>query len=243
MDTWFSARIDESFTTFGASHLVMLAIYVIVSVFILSTPAVRKRSTRFHTLLRVIFLSLLILSEVSYQVWTILHGYWMEGSHLPLHLCGIASLVGVFALLTYHPKLIKITYFIGILPAAIALITPDIPHDFQHFRFWKFFVHHMAISWTGLFLIVSTTVKIKWRDFLETFLYLGIYSILIHLFNQYTGTNYLYLEGPPIPGTPLDWMGNGIAYTATLVMTAFSLFAVMVIFYKLAGTKKRTVNE
>lgn len=233
MERWFSEQIDQPFTTFGNSHLVMLSIYVIVSLSIFMMHHIWKQSNFSHNLMRISLLFLLILSEISYQTWSIVHGVWVDGSHLPLHLCGIASLLGVFALITYHPKLIKITYFIGLFPAAIALITPDIPHDYQHYRFWKFFVHHMAISWTSLFLIVTTSVKITKKDLLETFFYLVLYSFFILVFNRFFQTNYLYLEGPPVVGTPLDWMGEGISYYFTLLFITFFVFSMMYLLYKL----------
>ncbi|RDY72627.1 hypothetical protein DXT76_00845, partial [Halobacillus trueperi] len=132
MEAWFSEQIDQTFTTFGSSHTWMLSIYLVVSLVILLMHQTLKNSSVLHNIVRYSLLFLLIISEISYQTWTIMHGLWMEGSHLPLHLCGIASLLGVAALITYHPKLIKITFFIGILPAAIALITPDIPHGYEH---------------------------------------------------------------------------------------------------------------
>ncbi|MGR9048431.1 YwaF family protein [Halobacillus faecis] len=233
MEAWFSEQIDQTFTTFGSSHTWMLFIYLVVSLGILGMHRTLRNSSVLHNMVRFILLFLLILSEISYQTWTIMHGLWMEGSHLPLHLCGVASLLGVVALLTYNPKLIKITFFIGIMPAAIALITPDIPHGYEHFRFWKFFVHHMAISWTSLFLVVSTKVLIRGKDMLETFFYLIIYSVFIYIFNVFFQTNYLYLNGPPIAGTPLDWMGEGVMYYISLVLTAFFVFSLMYFLYKL----------
>ncbi|MGP4059222.1 YwaF family protein [Halobacillus sp. H74] len=234
METWFSLQIDQPFTLFGQSHITMLTLFVIVSVFILSTANLLKKSRATHSLIRWTLFCLLLFSEISYQTWAITKGIWGTGEHLPLHLCGIASLLGALALLTYQPKLIKITYFIGTVPAAIALITPDLLHDYEHFRFWKFFLHHMAISWTSLFLIVTTSVKISWKDLMETFLYLIVYSTFIGLINTIAGTNYLYLQGPPVTGTPLDWMGEGFFYYINLAVTAFFVFAVMVLVYKFA---------
>lgn len=232
MQKWFSEQIDQSFTAFGSSHIAMLVTYSLISIGILMMSGPLQKSILTHNIVKISLFCLLVLSEISYQAWAVIHGVWMEGTHLPLHLCGIASLLGAWALLTYHPKLIKITYFIGVLPAAIALVTPDIPHDYNHFRFWKFFIHHMAISWTSLFLVVSTSVKITWKDLFETLFYLLIYSFFIFAFNRLAGTNYLYLDGPPVTGTPLSWMGEGFMYYLNLVFTAFLLFSLMVLFHK-----------
>ncbi|SEH46448.1 conserved hypothetical integral membrane protein TIGR02206 [Halobacillus karajensis] len=232
METWFSEYIEQSFITFGTSHTMMLVLYCIVSIGILWMHRQWKNQKFLQNLVRFILLFLLIGSEISYQIWTLIHGLWMEGSHLPLHLCGVASLLGCISLLTYHSKLIKITFFIGILPAAIALITPDLSHGYQHFRFWKFFIHHMAISWTSLFLIASTNVRITGKDLLETFFYLILYSLFIFLFNTFFQTNYLYLNGPPVVGTPLDWMGEGFIYYIRLGVTTFFLFSFMYFLYK-----------
>ncbi|KHE72083.1 TIGR02206 family membrane protein [Halobacillus sp. BBL2006] len=234
MKEWFTPGSDYPFYSFGTSHIIVLVIFFIILIAIpLFSSRLNKYKRTFQTV-RFSLLILLIWSEVSYQTWTAVNGLWNFADHMPLHLCGIASLLGMVSLITYKPKLIKINFFIGIIPALIALITPDLPYDYHHYRFWKFFLHHMAIPWTSLFLVVTARVEITWKDMIETYAYLVGYAVIIGLINFWTGANYLYLDHPPGAGTLLGVIGDGIAYILNLSLLALFTFLVMLGFYKLS---------
>ncbi|ARI76015.1 YwaF family protein [Halobacillus mangrovi] len=233
MKAWFTPGSDYPFQSFGTSHIyVLLTFFLVLASILLFGRQLSKHHRTFQTV-RFSLLILLIWSEASYQTWTAANGLWSFADHMPLHLCGIASLLGMVSLITFHPKLIKINFFIGIVPALIALITPDLPYDYQHYRFWKFFLHHMAIPWTSLFLVVTTRTKISWKDAIETYAYLVGYAIFIAFINLWTGSNYLYLDHPPSAGTPLSYIGDGFVYILNLSGIALFTFLIMFGLYHL----------
>ncbi|WP_173918511.1 TIGR02206 family membrane protein [Halobacillus sp. Marseille-Q1614] len=232
MKQWLGAYSAHPFETFGYSHLVMLVMFALGTVFLLHYSKYLKRGTRTHTIIKWLLFNLLFICELSYQAWALAHGFFFSALYLPLHLCGIASIIGMIGLLTYHPKLIQVNFFIGIVPAALALITPDLPYDYEHFRFWKFFIQHMAIVWTSLFLLLSIKVPISLKVTLEAYIYLVGYAVLMGFFNNWMGTNYLYLSYPPIEGTLLNYLGSGFAYLFNLGLTALSFFFLLLVFYK-----------
>ncbi|MFZ0476239.1 MAG: TIGR02206 family membrane protein [Halobacillus sp.] len=234
MKDWFGTGSRYPFEIMGASHITMLLIFTIVLFSIALASKWLHTHERFRQIMRYSLLVLLLLSEVSYQLWAYVNGVWSLAGHVPLHLCGISSLIGIYTLITYQPTLIKVNFFIGILPALIALITPDVPFDFHHYRFWKFFLHHMAIPWTSLFLVVTSSVRITWKDMTNSYLLLVGYALIIGFSNPLLDANYLYLEHPPNVFTPLSLMGEGMIYYLNLAVTAFLAFAFMYGFYKLA---------
>ncbi|SFF75223.1 conserved hypothetical integral membrane protein TIGR02206 [Halobacillus alkaliphilus] len=233
MKDWFGTGSRYPFEILGASHITMLFIFTFVLFSIALASKWFHTHERFRQVMRYSLLVLLLLSEISYQLWAYVNGVWSLSGHVPLHLCGIASLIGIYTLITYQPTLIKINFFIGILPALIALITPDVPFDFQHYRFWKFFLHHMAIPWASLFLVVTSSVRITWKDMTTSYLLLVGYALIISFLNPLMDANYLYLEHPPTVFTPLSLMGEGMIYYLNLSATAFIAFAFMYGFYKL----------
>ncbi len=232
MKNWFGLWVDEPFVLFGTTHFIMLALFLLGTFSLCMYVKLGRPHPRFNGWIRWSLFSMLVLSELSYQTWAVVNGVWSMADHIPLHLCGIASLIGMITLLTYQPRLIQLIYFIGILPAILALITPDVPFDYHHFRFWKFFIHHMAIAWTSLFLILSTTVRITWRSMIESFVYLLIYAGVVGFVNQQLGSNYLYLQHPPLSNTLLNYLGSGYLYVLNLILLAFFSFVLMWVIYR-----------
>ncbi|MFC7062309.1 TIGR02206 family membrane protein [Halobacillus seohaensis] len=243
MSQWFGPSSKYSFEIFGFSHLVMLTLFCLSFIYLLFYSSHFKRGTRAHELIRWTLLILLVISELSYQIWAVTHDLFSSIEHLPLHLCGIASIFGVISLLTYNKKLIQYNFFIGIIPAVVALITPEIPHGYEHFRYWKFFIHHMAIPWTSLFLILTTKVSINWRVMSETYCYLVIYALIIGGFNSIFGTNYLYLAHPPAAVTILSYLEVGVGYHLNLGFLAFSIFIILLMLYKWIECVRRSEKD
>ncbi|WP_407269213.1 TIGR02206 family membrane protein [Radiobacillus sp. PE A8.2] len=229
MEAWFGKTVDQSFTAFSTSHWIMLIVYFSGVAGLLLTHKQISNHPSIDSLLRWIFVVILVLSEISYQVWAITNNVWSFADHMPLHLCGIASFIAVAALISKNEQLIQISIFIGIVPAFLALITPVLPHGYEHFRFWKFFVHHIFISWSSIYLLLTYHVKIRFFNMLTVFLYLVIYGVFVGVWiNPSVGSNYLYLSHQPNANTPLDMLGSGIWYYVNLGIITFSVFSILV---------------
>lgn len=233
MEVLFVGLGGEPFVTFGISHITMLVIYFSgLIIFLLSYKKIQASCFSYH-FIRWFLFSVLVLSEMFYQAWTIVNGIWSFSGHMPLHLCGIASITAATALFTHNKKLMQITFFIGLIPAFLALVTPELPYDYPHFRFWKFFIHHLAISWTSLFLIVTSSVSITFQSMLKTYIYLLVYALIIGVFiNPLFDSNYLYLSHTPTASTPLDLLGSGIWYYLNLCLLAFVVFFIQLQVYR-----------
>ncbi|RDW16005.1 TIGR02206 family membrane protein [Oceanobacillus arenosus] len=239
MKEWFMTIDGDPFISFGTSHFVMILIYVIgLILFFL----VRKRiglGSRTYNIIRWSLFSTLVLSEVSYQIWTATNGIWSVSEYIPLHLCGIASIICAIALASLNRRLIVIAFFIGSIPALLAIITPELLYDFPHFRFMQFFISHLAISWTGIFLLATSSIKVTFMSMLETYVYLLIYAAIIgFVVNPLLGSNYLYLANKPTTHTPLDLLGSGVWYYANLCLVGFGVFLGMWLVVKWIVSRK-----
>ncbi|MFG6114002.1 TIGR02206 family membrane protein [Halobacillus sp. MO56] len=233
MKQWFGSGIDQPFDMFGGSHIIMLIIYLTgLALILVGNKKLQKDQTGYQ-LLRWFLFGLLIISEVSYQTWAIVNGVWSSKDYLPLHLCGIASIIAAAAIWKQNHTLIKITYFIAVIPALMALVTPDLPHDYQHYRYWKFFLHHMAISWSGVLLALVHPVTITWKTTMKAYGFLVFYAILMGFVNQAIGSNYLYLSRTPGKGTPLDLLGDGFWYYINLGLITLASFWLLYFIYQL----------
>lgn len=233
METWFGATSVYSFVPFSLSHLLALAIAVIGIIALVSARALLREKKRLFQSLRWVLLVLLFASEFSYHYWASTNGVWSFSGQMPLHLCGIASITAMIGLLTMRPLWIQLSFYLGFLPAFLALITPELPYDYQHFRFWKFFVHHTAIPWACLFLALSNPAAIHLRSVFSVYALLLVYAAFIGFYiNPLTDSNYLYLMQRPTTASPLDFFGDGLWYYMNLCLTALALFMVQYLVFK-----------
>ncbi|MBT2583189.1 TIGR02206 family membrane protein [Planococcus sp. ISL-109] len=232
METWFDARSDYPFELFSFSHLVVLSIAFIGLLCIVLLKDRLGVNAQLFQWLRWLLLAILFVSEVSYQYWAVSHGFWSFSRHAPLHLCGVASLTAMIGLLTLRPFWIQVSFFIGIFPAILALVTPETPYDYQHFQFWVFFVQHTAISWACLLLGVTFFNTINIRSVFSIYALLLVYAAFIgFLVNPLMGSNYLYLAQRPSTASPLDFFGDGVWYYINLCLAALLLFLVQYLIF------------
>ncbi|WP_223642672.1 TIGR02206 family membrane protein [Planococcus sp. 4-30] len=233
MENWFAATSTYSFTPFSPSHLLALAIAVAGIIALISAKRRLKESKHLFQWLRWPLLAILFTSEFSYHYWAITNDVWSFNGQMPLHLCGVASITAMIGLLTMRPFWIQLSFYIGILPAFLALITPELPYDYHHFRFWKFFVHHTAISWACLFLALCQPKALTMHSVFSVYALLLAYAAVIGFFvNPMTDSNFLYLRQRPNTASPLDFFGDGLWYYFNLCLTTLALFFVQYLLFQ-----------
>src|SRR5690606_12077310 len=111
MNDWFSLTSSSQFMPFGLSHWLVLTVAAAGLVLLVSAKKPLQDSPESFQWLRWFLLGLLVVSEVSYQIWTVSNGIWSFADHVPLHLCGAASITAMIGLVTLHPRWIQISFF------------------------------------------------------------------------------------------------------------------------------------
>ena len=144
----------------------------------------------------------------------------------------------MFALFTRNHKLIQILFFIGVVPSFLAVITPELHYGFPHFRYWQFFIHHIALSWASLFLVMSNPIKITFKKTIEAYIYLLGYAALVgFVLNPILDANFLFLASTPSADTPLDLLGSGFWYYFNLCLLGLFVFIAVYFIYRLLTVK------
>lgn len=242
MEEWFGNSPIKTFQPFGLPHTLMIAFYLIgIIILIIYTP--RLKPTTINAI-QGSLLTILVTSELSYQAWGIINGTWNPREFLPFQLCSIAGIIAMLALWTKNYKLIQITFFIGIFPSFLAVITPELQQGYPQFRFWQFFIHHSILSWASLFLILAFPVRLTIKKTLETYLYLLCYATIIgFIINPIVHANFLFLARTPSANTPLSLLGNGIWYYINLCLVGILVFLFLYYSYVLLFHKKNAYKK
>ncbi len=142
-----AAMVFEPYTAGHALGLAMAA--AIIGGIILFRK--RLNTPRANRGARYALVAILIGCELALQAWYGVTQNW--GLHsLPLQLCSVMMWLSAIVLLTRSRKLYEVTFFIGILGALQALLTPNLDAGYPEFRFFHFFIAHGAIIGASVFL-------------------------------------------------------------------------------------------
>jgi hypothetical integral membrane protein (TIGR02206 family) len=217
-----------AFVLFGRDHLISLALVVLVC---LAIHRFRNRWT--EPLKKATRWGLLVLiygCESSWHLWMWAIGDWNIQVMLPLWLCSATSWTMPLLLVWRSQKYYQWAYFMGIIGAAMALLTPDLmQYGFPHFRYIEFFTLHGALIVAILYMTFVEGYRPTCKSLPGVIIITNIYWLLCALVNSQIGSNYLYTSGKlptpslldvlgPYPWYLLSMEGIGIALCVLLYL-------------------------
>ncbi|MFH1213072.1 MAG: TIGR02206 family membrane protein [Candidatus Neomarinimicrobiota bacterium] len=215
-----------AFVPFSRSHLIALGIIILINI-LLIVWLKKARNPQYEKIVRYGLAGLLILQEISLNVWRIVGHHWSAGSSLPLHLCGVAVILSAILLVTKDFRLYEIVYFWGFGGAVQALLTPDIGvFSFPHYRFFQFFVSHGSIVTASVFATFIMGFRPYPRSILKVFLITNVYMVLMAGFNYLVDGNYLFICHKPETASILDYLGPWPYYILSLEVVGLISFII-----------------
>ena len=206
MDLFARDYSQGDFVLFGPAHLAGLGLVAAICLLIWLlrhwfTPAAQRR-------MRWGLVGLIYLCEGSWQVWMLATDQWTMQGMLPLWLCSLTSWSIPLLLLARSQRYFEWVYFMGILGASMALLTPDLMnYGFPHFRFIEFFTLHGAIIVAVVYMTVVEQFRPTWKSLPRVFLYTNVYWLFCAWVNRQIGSNYLYTQGKLPTPSLLDVLG------------------------------------
>ncbi len=223
-----------TFTLFSSSHFGALVVFFVLFFILFLNKERLRRGGRFEKITGYMLLVVLLVSEVSYQVWSISYGVWDARSYIPLHLCSFSTFLGIFLFWKRSEWIFYFYLYIGFFPPILALVTPDLLFEFPHYRYFKFFLHHMAIPLMVVYLFYSHRYTLQLRSILYGMIVLNMMAVPIFFINQWLGSNYFFLSGPPEADTALSLFGEGFRYYLNLELAAIAIFTMTYFFFRYA---------
>lgn len=195
-----------AFVLFGTAHLIGLGLVATVCLGIWLarnrfTPQAQRR-TRWG------LVSLIYLCEGSWQIWMWSTGQWTIQGMLPLWLCSVTSWTMPLLLIARSRRYYQWAYFMGIIGAFMALLTPDLmQYGFPHYRFIEFITLHGAIIVAVVYMTAVEGFRPTWGGLLRVFIITNLYWLFCAMVNRLIGSNYLYTQGKLPTPSLLDLLG------------------------------------
>ncbi|WP_421384859.1 TIGR02206 family membrane protein [Bacillus salacetis] len=218
-------REGYPFVMYSPSHL--LAIAASVLLIIIFYLARNKIKNRVENLVRYILIGLLIFGEVSFQYWYYINEKWDLTINLPFQLCSLSLYLCTIMLLTRSYRIFEISFFVSMTGAFIAILTPELFFGFPHFRFFQFFIAHIAIVLSCLYMVWIEGYRAEYTSVLKSLAALNIIAFLVFLVNIALGANYMFLLHKPVNASPIDFLGPYPWYIFSLEAVAFLLFSLL----------------
>ncbi|MFS0722809.1 TIGR02206 family membrane protein [Paenibacillus sp. 1P07SE] len=209
------------FAWLSTAHLVALVIGALCFLLIVLWRG-RLRHPRLNRLVRWGLAAVLLGSEGALQIWHIMSGTWSVQAW-PLQLCSMTLLLSAVLLVSKGRRLYEICFFLGILGALQALLTPNLDYTFPHFRYLHFFVAHIAIICASLFMTAVEGYRPTAGSVLRAIGWLHVLAVPAALANLWTGSNFMFLARKPATGSMLDLLAPWPWYLLQLEFIVWGL--------------------
>lgn len=227
---FFDPQNARTFISMSAAHLaVLVTIGGLVLMLFLGRAGVR-RSSMLTSLVRWGIVVILVLSQLTLEVWYQVYDLWNPRYTLPLELCSITLILSILMLITKNRILYMFVFYAGMCGALAALFTPSLAYGFPHFRFLQFFIAHGAIILSALYMTWTENYRLSFRSVWIAFILLNIVAGFVWLINQMTGANYMFLSRKPDTPSVLDVMGPYPWYIVMEEILALILFLLLYLF-------------
>jgi hypothetical integral membrane protein (TIGR02206 family) len=203
-----ASDIWTHFRAFSALHWVTLAVCVamIAGACVLGRRW-REESGGKERRLRHAWAWLILLMQIPSQYYYMV-AHWDIQRSLPLHVCDLSLFIAAGALLTETRWVRTMLYFWGLGLSTQGFITPVIEEGLSTGTFWYFWINHLQIIGSAVYLVVVMGYRPAARDMGVAVVLSFVYVVAMVALDLALGVNYGYV-GNLTPKTPtlIDRLG------------------------------------
>ena len=198
----------EIIPPFSQLWLIMNSISLLIIIGVITFTARIKNynhKIKLGFLIGTILLTRAIITH-PYQIFYIER--WTLTDSLPLHLCGISSILSSLLLFRFNQFLYEFLILLSIPGAIQALLTPEFTLGIDNFFLIEYFISHAGIILSGLYLTFVLGNKPRLGAWKDVIIRSQLLIVAVHLINILLGSNYIYTRIKPIVDNPLiigDW--------------------------------------
>jgi len=203
--------LEDKFILFSNEHLITVGIGFISCILLVFLGFFTEKKATFAKIVAIAVLGVKI-AELLFR-----HHYYGEtvAELLPLHLCPIVIILSIFMMFFHSKVLFQPVYFWSI-GAFFAILMPDIRDGMSNFASQSFFITHFFILFSTAYAFVHFRFRPTKVGFLCSFLLLVTLAFIMYFVNNKLGTNFLYVNHPPVTKSLMDFMGPWPYYIFSL---------------------------
>ena len=174
---------------------------------------------------------LLIIDFFAENIGYIASGTWDIQYNLPIHLCGISSLICcILPFIKKKKKLFEFVYYTGIIGGVMAILTPQMNYFDGTIRYYlNFYVSHSLIIALPIFMFLHLDMKLPRLSWFKLWINLNILMAIIMPINFLLDSNYMYVNAPPEVDNPLvigDWPYYILLWEVFILIIAYMVYSI-----------------
>ena len=214
-----------------------VTLFCIALVIIIGYSLSDKNRSIFAKFLGIMFFVRFIFLH-GYQVGM---GHWSIINSLPLHLCGISSIVCIIIMFKYNQSLFEYLVLLGIPSAIHSILTPQFINGWDGYYFPEFYLSHATILLVPLYFTINYNYKLSKTAWKTAFINGLIAAFIVGFINMIIGyfygkmPNYMYICEAPIADNPLLLTTQWPYYFLMLIFFMFIHVIGIFYIYKLIG--------
>lgn len=223
----FDTSLKNTFVTFSMAHFVpVIIIFLIVFLIIYYKQALRQ--FKYLKVLTIMMAVFTVSQEIALNIYRLAMDQWTLSTSLPFQLCGLGVLTSSYLLVTKKEKLFQYVFFIMMLGALLALITPGIEDrlGFPHFRYFQFFASHgmIVINFAFMLFVYDYQKNFSYKDVYRNLVVLLGLAAFMSVVNVVVDGNYMYTLSKPGEGTAFDLFGEWPWYLMNIALIGIPIF-------------------
>lgn len=216
MNYFWSEKVNY-IKSFGIHHFIYILILLAsISFLFIKKDSIKKNKETYrkYMLLISVFQQLLLYS------WYISELGFDLSESLPLHICRISTLLGIYFLITKEKKVLDTAFYFG-LHAYGSFIYPSRVYPIYHAIGLSFIINHTLTILLPWFAYIAYDWKPTFKGLVKTFMIFIVYFVFVYFLNPLIDGNYFYLKYRPFFINMPDRLYIPLVFTVTL--TGFSL--------------------
>ncbi len=226
---FFDEGYAREFELLGWLHILILAL---AAGSLLGTYYLRERLKipMVGKIVRYSVASLILIGEVTFQVWMAsLHG-WRWADVVPLGLCAMVEWITVIALFFDLKNVIKVVlpWAFGGALLSFVVVNMGTSYSFPHFRFFHYFGIHWLFLIGNLYYLFTQRFRYKYRDLLASSVWLAGVSLVVLAIDLAVDQNFMFLVEWP---EELDFINEMLAFPLNTLLLMLGIFILFNVFY------------
>lgn len=178
---------------FGLHHLIYISLLATVLVILL---AKRRKVRESADIIARAILILSILQQVLLYSWYIFETGFNVSESLPLHICRISSLLGIYFLLTKNKAVLDLLFYFGLF-AYGSFLYPQRVYPIYHIIGISFIINHIVTILLPYFAFIAYGWRPKWIGVIRSYAIFVGYFFFVYFLNPMIDGNYFYLKYRP----------------------------------------------
>lgn len=211
----------------------ILIVFLLVALIVVNKEKFINMTKEKHKKLRLILAFLLIGTLIIKNVSLLYFNAFDWKKNLDIGFCGFTNIMFILYCITGSKKIYPICFTMTFIGPLLSILIPSFDISPLNYNFYSFIImHHLIFIFNIMFMYIEGYTYSK-KVFIKSIIFIFIYTILIYLFDIFTGAVYNH----PLAFVNIKFVDYGIikllSYNyLTLILTFYFVASIMVIISK-----------